>query len=263
MVFIIVDMVPYQKKEIKMKYIIKILFLTILAANSHQQFALDTIITMYLQKFPYFKAPKNDQKSLESISKKVQQPGYLTGKIIKSHKHSSGVPGIMCLYAGHVALSDEKGQVIFPRDQGQTPHVNILLTKGLKPAYIVAPATLHNWQIDPKQPTKMYYIQLKQNPETQLYYFEATEKSTPKNNGIPLNTIIIISDPENVFVPLGATITDYSPNLTLPNIYIKKEFCFVYNSFYTLAIKQYFRQTDATFQQEGLTISMIQQPNNG
>ena len=238
------------------------LMIVALSSATHQQFALGTIITFYLQKYPYFKKRKTDQQFIDHISKKVQQPGYLTGKIIKSHTYSPGVPGVMCMYAGHIALSDEKGQIVFPRLQNsENPHVNLLVTKGLKPAYILAPATVYGWQIDPAQPTKMYHFQLKQNQETQLYYFEATEKTAPKNNGIPLDTIIIISEPENVFIPLGATITDYSSNLTLPNIYIKKEFCFIYNSFYTLAIKQYFRQTDATFQQEGLTVSMIQQPN--
>jgi hypothetical protein len=258
-------MVPYQKKEIKMKYLIKVLFLVTIIGNAHQQYALDTIVTFYLQKYPYFKAKKNDHElldnqSLEKLSKKVQQPGFLSGKIIKKSKRSSGVPGIMCMYGGHVALSDQKGQVILPRLQ-ETPSMNFLITKGIKAAYILAPATVHNWQVDPAQPSKMYNVKLKQNEETQLYYFEATLTKPNKDNSIPLNTVIIISDPENIFIPLGATITNYSPNLTLPNIYIKKEFCFVYNAFYTLAIKQYFKQTYADYQQEALTVSTIQQPN--
>lgn len=248
-----------------MKYLIKVLFLVTIVSNTHQQYGLDTIVTFYLQKYPYFKVKKNDhdlldKQSLEKLSKKIQQPGFVSGKIIKAHKRSSAVPGIMCMYGGHVALSDKKGQVVFPRLQ-ETPSMNFLITKGIKAAYILAPATIHNWQVDPTQPSKMYHIQLKQNQETQLYYFEATQATIAKDNSIPLNTIIIISDPENVFIPLGATITDYSPNLTRPNLYIKKEFCFVHNSFYTLAIKQYFEQTYADYQQDGLTVSTIQQPN--
>ena len=248
-----------------MKYLIKVLFFITIISNSGQQHALDTIVTFYLQKYPYFKAKKNDQElldkeSLEKLSKKIQQPGFVSGKIIKRSKRSSGVPGIMCMYGGHVSLSDQKGQVVFPKLQ-DTPAMNFLITKGIKAAYILAPATIHNWQIDPKHPSKMYHVQLKQNQETQLYYFEATLAEIPKNNSIPLNTVIIMSDPENIFIPLGATITDYSPNLALPNIYIKKEFCFIYNAFYTLAIKQYFEQTYADYQQEALTVSTIQQPN--
>jgi len=263
MVFIIADMVPYQKKEIKMKYIMKILLLTALATSSHQQYALDTVITFYLQKYPYFKSPSNDQESLERFSKKVQQPDFVTKKIIKTHKRRTGVPGVMCMYAGHVALSDEKGQVVFPRTSPQEPKINFLITKGIKPAYMIAPATVHNWQLDPAHPAHMYQIRLKQNEATELYYFEAMPTSLPKDNNIPINTIIIIAEPKNIFIPQGATITDYSPNLTLPNVYIKREFCFVYNSFYTLAIKQYFEQTAASFKHEELTISMIQQPRNG
>ena len=243
-----------------MKCLTKLLLLITMISIPRSQIALDQVITFFLQKYPYVKVPSNDPEFLKKYSKKVQQPGYLSGEIIRAHKRQSGVPGVMCMYAGHVALSDHNGQVIFPRRQ-QSPKTYFLITKGIKPAYMIAPATVANWMLDPKHHAQMYLIELKQDDKTQLYYFETSEIDVPTDNNILPNTIIIIADPENVFIPAGATFTDYSPNLTLPPVYIKKEFCFVYNSFYTLAVKQYFEQTASSLQQEALTISMIQQPN--
>ncbi|MCX5924624.1 MAG: hypothetical protein NTZ68_04340 [Candidatus Dependentiae bacterium] len=242
-----------------MKCLTKLLLLITLTAIPHSQSALDQVITFFLQKYPYVKAPSNGVDELHKFSKKVQQPSYFSGEIVQAHKRQSGVPGVMCMYAGHVALSDSNGQIIFPRRHTQTPKTHFLITKGIKAAYMIAPGTVHNWMIDPKHDSKMYMVQLKQDKT--LYYFETSQIDVPKDNNIPLNTIIIITDPENILIPTGATFTDYSPNLTLPPVYVKKEFCFVYNSFYTLAVKQYFEQTASSWQLEALTVSMISQPN--
>jgi hypothetical protein len=133
-----------------------------------------------------------------------------------------------------------------------------LVTKGIKPAYIVGPDTIHNWMIDRSQPTELYFIQFKQDDQLELYYFNVSKAELPKNDNIPLNTILFISDPKDVFIPTGATVTELSQNLILPTIYIKKDFCFINNSLYTLAIKQYFRQSQEESQLEELTISQIQ-----
>ncbi|HSW76631.1 MAG TPA: hypothetical protein VLG50_06285 [Candidatus Saccharimonadales bacterium] len=243
-----------------MKCLRKFLLLIIVTCIPLSQMALDQVITFFLQKYPYVKSTSHDPEFLKRYSKKVQQPGYLSNQIIKSHRTNSGVPGVMCLYGGRVALSDSNGQIIFPRLPQSVPKTYFLITTGIQPAYMIAPATVHNWMIDPKHDSQMYLVQLKQDDQTKLYYFETSQVALPKDNNIPLNTIIIIGNPEEIFIPTGATFTDYSPNLTLPPVYIKKEFCFVYNSFYTLAIKQYFAQTESNFQQEDLTVSMIQQP---
>ena len=244
-----------------MKCLTKLLLLITLTSIPHFQSALDQVITFFLQKYPYVKVQSNDIEALKKYSKKVQQPGYLFGEIVQANKRQSGVPGVMCMYGGRVALSDSNGQIIFPRLPQQEPKTYFLITKAIKAAYIIAPGTVVNWMLDPKHHSQMYLVQLKQDDKTKLYYFETSEVDLPKDQNIPLNTIIIIASPENILIPTGATFTEYSPNLTLPTVYIKKEFCFVYNSFYTIAIKQYFEQTVSSFQSEALTISMIQQPN--
>lgn len=218
----------------------------------------DKIVTFFLQKYPYFKLHQNKSYDQEKYSKKLRQPTWIYQQIIRTSSFSThGVPGVICLYAGRGAVSDANGQVTFPCRQ-QTHDMYILITKGIQPAYMIAPATVHNWLLDSQHPSEIYKMSFKHDPKTTLFYYESTKTTLPDNN-IPLNTIILIADPQSVFIPLGATIIDESANIVLPIMYIKKEFCFVYNSLYTLAIKQYFAPTDNTLKQDTATIAKIQQ----
>jgi len=222
-------------------------------------YSSDTVITFFLQKYPYFKLHQKKSYDQEKYSKKLRQPTYVYKKITQSNTFfSHGVPGVVCLYAGRASLSDPNGQVTFPRQQ-QTRDMYILITKGIQPAYMIAPATIDRWMLDSRHPSEMYKMTFNHDPNTTLFYYETTKTDLPKDNLINRNTVILIADPKNVFIPLGATVIDESPNIALPIIYIKKGFCFVYNSLYTLAIKQYFEQTDSTLKQDTATIAKIQQ----
>lgn len=254
------------------------LLLIITFFNSMQS-TPETIISVSLKKYPYFKPCTKKNVDVAKYSKKLQQPDYVY-KQVRKHLWSSGVPGIMALYAGNVSLSDQNGMLQFPRLQ-QQKNIYLLISNGVKfnPDYIIAPSTIHNWgmakedalELDTTKNYAIYAITFKQDKQLNLFYFDTQkavfpdieDKNTPKwRNGryvIPLNTIIIVADPESIFVPIGATVTPYSPNLLLPPIYIKKNFCFVYNSLFTLGIKQYFSQETSSYQQENQSIAHIQQ----
>jgi hypothetical protein len=272
-------MLTYPKKEIKMKLHFQFLiFLIFISQITH---SVDTTISMFLHKYPYFHIKQEEQMSPEELSKALKQPGYVAEQALKSKsKWSSSVAGIMCLYAGNVATSDTNGEVIFPKLQ-QQDNIYLLITKGVGfgPDYIIAPSTVHNWgqkketelSLDTEKSYEIYLITFKHDDKLEISYFDTKKATFPdiedQNSAhwrhgryiIPLNTITIISDPSDIFVPIGATITKYSPNLTLPPLFIKRTFCFIYNSLYTLAIKQYFNQEQATHQLEGQTVSTILQ----
>jgi hypothetical protein len=248
-------MVSYKKKESKMKYISKIFMIIVL--TSLQLHPVDSIITFFVQKYPYFKMEQSKKFDPEKYSKQLKQPSFFYQTISNMQKYDSAVPGVMCLYGGNVALSDKNGQMIFKRNQ-QTPNIYFLVTKSVLPAYMIAPSTVHNWMLDPKESAQLYFAEFKADDQLELYYFEISQAKLPQDHNIPLNTIIFIADPKDVFIPIGATLTNLSQNLTLPNIYIKRDFCFIHNSLYTLAIKQYFRETDQESQLENLTISQIE-----
>lgn len=246
-----------------MKRFLKLAIFAMITPVCLNLYGLDAMITLFIQKYPYIKKSQKNSKTSTfdsfKYSKKLKQPDYVYRKITNAHRNAQNeIPGVMCLYAGRVEMSTPIGQISFPRRQ-QTPDMHILISKGIKPAYMIAPATVHNWMLDTNHAAEMYLMKLKHDPTTTLYYYETTKETLPSDNNIPLNTIIFISDPENMYVPLGATIVDYSPNIILPTIYIKRGFCFVYNSLYTLAIRQYFEPTETTFKQDTATVAQIQQ----
>lgn len=266
----------------------------ILICLSNYILGANPIITMSIQKYPYFKAKTHKNLDPEIYSKKLKQPHSLSHKKPKKTRWNSGIAGINLLYAGNAATSDKNGLVQFPRLQ-QKSDIYLLITKGIgyNPDYIIAPSTIHNWSQSADQNSdnplddqifqdgaftqsqdqayQMYLISLKKNDSLNLSYFDVQkttfpdieDKNSPRwKNGryiIPLNTIILIANPKEVFIPIGATITEPSPNLILPPIYLKKSFCFVHNSLATLAIKQYFSSEISQHQLENQTISQIQQ----
>lgn len=222
-------------------------------------FSTDASITLFLYKYPYFKVDDQTKFDPEKYSKKLKQPSFLYRNMTnRPSRYQRSVPDVMCMYDGHVALSDHNGQIMFPRQQ-ISPDIYILVAKGIKPAYIVAPSTIYNWMVDKTQAAQNYKVTFKQDNELELYYFDVQKTDLPKGNNIPLNTIIMVTDPEHVYIPTGATVTQFGANLNLPPIYIRREFCFLHNSFYNLAIKQYFDQDEHNYQLEGQTVSDITQ----
>jgi hypothetical protein len=230
-------------------------------------YSIDSIVTIFVQKYPYLsksEISKIEQKPTDldsaKYSKALKQPDFLYKGVIKSYKGKHQLPAIMCMYAGNIALSTPDGQLSFPRLQ-QVPDMYILVTDKIIPAYMIAPATVHNWMIDPKSPTEMYLMKLETDKKTGLSYWQTSKVDLPKDNNIPLNTLIFIADPSTMYIPLGATICDRSPNIVLPTIYIKRNFCFIKNSLFTLATNQYFRDTHPSVKQDDQTVMLIQQPD--
>ncbi len=217
--------------------------------------ALPNSIILFIDKYPTIKGPK-EKKLSSSLSEKLKQPGYLYKKILKKKYRQSGMQGVMGMYLGYATLSDQNGQMIFPRKQ-QRPTINILITQGIQPVYMVAPATLHNWMLDEKKSSELYQCTFNKDQETQLYYIQTEKIPLPHDLMIPLNTIIIIADPENFYIPRGATITNYAADLILPTIYVKKNFNFARNVLYTNAIKQYFDTVQTRFKSEDLAIASL------
>ena len=180
-----------------MKYFSKIFTLMLIA--NFQLDATDAIITFFIQKYPYFKIEHSKKFDPEKYSKQLKQPSFFYQTISNMQKYNSALPGVMCLYGGNVALSDRNGQVIFKRNQ-QTPNLYFLVTKSVLPAYIYAPSTVHHWMLDSKEPSELYFAEFKQNNQLELYYYEVSKSKLPEDFNIPLNTIVFIADPKEVFI---------------------------------------------------------------
>lgn len=234
---------------------LKYIFLFISLSYNFASYAVNNTIILFVDQYPSAKIPKN-KATKESLSKKLKQPKFVWKDIIKQHRLSSGTPGILAIHLGNSCISDKDGQLTFPRTF-QKPVVHLLVTKGIQPVYMVAPATVHNWMLDKHMPSELYEFSFHKDEDTDLYYIDTKKVPLPKDSMISFDTIIIISDPNNIFVPLGATMTQYSVNLVLPTIYIKKNFDFSYNALYTNSIQQYFEAITSDYKPEEQTIAKI------
>lgn len=233
---------------------VKNLFLLMIFSYSTIGLANNSSIIMYLAKYPSLRLAK-PEPDIATLSKKLQQPGYLFKKITKK-RITSGAQGVMSMYLGHTNISDQNGEILFPRKH-QKPIMNLLVTKSIQPVYILAPSTINNWMLDTHQPAVLYQFKFDKDLKTGLYYVQTSKIPLPEDHMISLDTIIIISDPKNIFVPIGATLSQYSANFILPQIYIKKGFDYSYNTLYTFSIKHYFDTIHAEYKPEELTIAQI------
>ena len=147
--------------------------------------------------------------------------------------------GIFVTYAGFLETSDANGYVLFPRKHTEAK-IYVLITKQITPT-VMFEQTVQHWTASGHMPKKMYLFEQKTDPETQLIYWNVSPASLPEDFVIPLDTIIIITDPSYVTVPEGVTLTHEGQNLLLPTIYVRKEIPIIENSLYILQLAHLFR----------------------
>ena len=219
--------------------------------------ANDNIISIFVKQYPLMEAYESTtQGASESISEALRQPSFIFSPPKKTvRKAGSGVESIQSSYLGFLATSSQSGQILFPRKQ-QSNTINILITKQISPVFMIAPATIHHWELKEGFDCEMYEMKQSQDEKSGLYYVETQKVDLPKNKHIQLNTIIIFADPKEIYVPIGATIVDYTSNLILPDIYAKNVNV-LENALYTLSIKQYFKQINKEYKNDTQDIATI------
>lgn len=220
--------------------------------------AIDNIITFFIKNYPEVELPETLQVVTDyTISKPLVQPEYLNVKDSNSQSNKKNdVAGIWALYQGFAEPSTPDGQIMFPRQQ-QSETVALVITKKITPVFIVGPATVGYWELDPDSDTEMYTISLEYDIDANTYYFLTEKVELPDDGQVSLQSIIIPADPKNVYVPEGATITEVTTNLTLPSIYIKKDFDRSYNASYTTDRRLYFKKNEYMYEENDQSVSKL------
>ena len=243
----------------------KQIILTILLCI-HNKIALpiNNVITLTFKEYPEVAIPESllaeidssessSDKTTGTLSKALEQPDYLQKKTDINKPIKSKISGIWTLHKGFARTSDYFGQIVFPRKQ-QSETVYLIITEKIAPSFIVGPSTVSNWTLDPTAQTAMYAISLEFDDDANSYYFNTEKIDPPADNQISLQSIIIPGNPDTVYVPTGATITELTSNLTLPDIYIKNDFDHSYNASYILNNMNYFEKIEQDYQQADKTI---------
>ena len=186
----------------------------------------------------------DQEKKENKKSQQLMQPCFVHTDCSKTTTQmGEGISGIEVRYAGFSTVSNHYGMVQFPRKQIGN-EINFLIIKKETPIFQIGPSLIAGWQAVDAQASAFYTVSLQQDHATQIYYFTTTKsslaaynkKQLAKDNAktntqqekvdetvIPMNTIIIFADPESIVIPEGDSITTYTTNLLLPDVYVKQK----------------------------------------
>lgn len=209
----------------RMSLFIGIIFLT----TAHSALC-SALIKLTIQSYP--------RKHL--IIRRLKTAGGIDHAKLSKMVNPSQIAGIWATYAGFIESSDSFGQITFPRKQTNTT-LFVLITNRITPI-VMFEQTIAHWERVPDAPSRMYKYSRITDPETNLTYWDVQDMPLSADINIPLETLIIIAHPNNIFVPTGITITQEGPNLLLPTLYAHKGIDIINDSLYILNLTHLFGQ---------------------
>lgn len=202
----------------------------------------DPVITFFFQPYPLLSdyTDSNKQKPSElaqHIAESLKKPGKIAKACVFGLRNEH-VAGIIATHDGFLDISNGYGQITFPRKH-EKPHLKLIVTSKIIPVMMTG-NTVHHWELEKKVPTVAYRADQKQDQETKAYFWNIQPIELPDSNRIPLDTIVILAKPKNMYIPSGVTLTSDSPNLILPDIYVKKGIKSAAHALYLLNLKHFF-----------------------
>ncbi len=157
-------------------------------------------------------------------------PSHILTFFFNWHPSTKNTPteypeGIIVTYYGNKATSNKDGQVIFPLYQ-QLPSVKkgkkliiYLMICPIANPQMLLHATVDRFTLPKNTPYDLYIIEKIYDQDTQSYLW-ITKKGHLKNDIIPLKTIIVHANPDDIVIHSGATLTDGSPHIVLPTFLV-------------------------------------------
>ncbi len=224
-----------------MKQIKHILFIATWLLIS-QIISADPVITFFFRNYP-------DAQLAQQTMNKLRRPDGIAKQQLHNLMNHNRVSGIFATYFGFLNTSNQTGQIIFPRKQSKATF-QIIVTNKITPIMMFQ-STVSHWELEPGTPAEFYTVELKEDENTKLSFWQTKKAPLPQNNYIPPETsIIIIAKPKNVYVPTGIRLTHPSANLILPDINIKKGVNSIRNALYILNLSFLFQPIDLLYKKE-------------
>ena len=229
---------------------IQLLILSILLQYSHLY--ADPIIMLTVRAYP-----KANRKTLaEKMARKLHRSDKLAKYAIRKLQYDidKKVPnGIFATYAGFLSLSNNLGQILFPKKQ-HDPSLMLIITNRAEPM-LMAGNTVHHWLVPPTAPVKVYTVK-RTTEENGDMYWHVKQTTLSKDNILPTNSILIFANPKNFFIPEGSTLTKLKNNFELPTIYARNSFNIATNALRVLMHRQFF---DALQTEQNKSAKRLQQ----
>lgn len=208
-----------------MKKLLKIFFV-FLAVGIYLN--ADNRIVFYLKKAPNeaFKLAKLELekekgiKKLENLANKT--PAQISNKIVKNEMKKHMVPqvdGFIGLYAGYIDYSDSNGLISFPL-RHVSPKLYLVITQEIKLVKVKG-NTISNLALgSEKIPARIYLFEKKEDKNKQ-FFWQVTEQKLPVDRQLSNLSVVLLTNPKNIYVALGDFLSNDSKHIILPsNIYV-------------------------------------------
>lgn len=233
---------------------IKYFFLIIACFTYKQTLFCDALIILDLKPYPILL----DENRCEQMMENLKFPGKIAQYCMFGILDPNLAAGVFATYGGYLNVSDEMGLITFPYVHNK-PKIKLVITSKITPI-LMAGNTVHHWEIDKGTPTQMYSIVRKKDEDNKISYWETTQLELPKNSRVPVDSIILLAKPDHIVVPLpeidekgqriGVSLTQESPHLILPDIYVKKGNNLISHALYMLPLRHLFSPVRFEFKKE-------------
>lgn len=214
-----------------MKITKKILNITYFLITITIKLNADNRILFYLQKIPNLainevRQTLSNEYAIKKIVKlNAKTPGQQSEKLLKNELKRylpKTLSGYISLYGGYIDFSNTDGLISFPL-RHSAAKLYLVVTKQIKLVKIKGNTISHQEFKQKKQleivkniPVKIYLFEKKQDKNKQ-YFWQVKEYDRPKNNRINPLSVILLTNPQNIYVYTGDFISNDNKSLVLPN----------------------------------------------
>lgn len=160
--------------------------------------------------------------------------------------------GIYGSYFGYLNSSNTAGQIKFPRKHNDSSF-KLVITEKIEPIFMLE-NTINTWSVPEKANYAYYSIERKKDEKSTLYFWDVQEEKLPTDRALPLNVIVIIAKPEELYVPTGVVPTTNTPQIVLPQIFVKNTIQLAENALSIVPIRQFFESISLSSKTQGADI---------
>jgi hypothetical protein len=160
--------------------------------------------------------------------------------------------GIYGSYFGYLNSSNTAGQLKFPRKHNDSSF-KLVITERIEPLFMLE-NTINTWSIPEKAKYAYYSIERKKDEKSNLYFWDVQEEKLPSDRALPLNAIMLIAKPEELYVPTGIVPTTNTPQIVLPQIFVKSTIRLAENALSIVPIRQFFESISLSSKTQGADI---------
>ncbi len=182
--------------------------------------------------------PVKPLDNIDSEIKKVIKPGDGARLLLQSNLKHHPRAGVYATYLGWSALSDRNGQVILPRKHDED-RVQLVITRSLQPV-MSEEVVIHHFVAGFDEPVAFYDFYFKEDYSKKTAQWTVKKIPTPPSRIIPLNAVVLIAAPDQMYIKEGTFPALKGGNLILPTLYARSNLTPGKNAIYFLRINRYF-----------------------